>query len=105
MATSSNPLRLSAWIHQRGEYVREREDGQVLQVCDMDRVIAEINAMSREEREKCVYIGSKRAPIFLAAGVIFKTIYDELGLTELMASLKSAKDGIVEELAEEAAHG
>lgn len=105
VATSSNPLRLSAWIHQRGEYVREREDGQVLQVCDMDRVIAEINAMSREEREKCVYIGSKRAPIFLAAGVIFKTIYDELGLTELMASLKSAKDGIIEELAEEAAHG
>ena len=49
--------------------------------------------------------GSKRAPIFLAAGVIFKTIYDELGLTELMASLKSAKDGIIEELAEEAAHG
>lgn len=42
---------------------------------------------------------------FLAAGVIFKTIYDELGLTELMASLKSAKDGIIEELAEEAAHG
>jgi len=105
VATSSNPLRLSAWIHQRGEYVRENEDGQILTVCDMDKVIAEVNSMSLKEREDCVYIGKKRASIFIAAGVIFKTIYDELELSELMASLKSAKDGIIEELIAESKHG
>lgn len=105
VATSSNPLRLSAWIHNRGEYVREKEDGQVLSVADMDRVIAEIYRMPCKEREQCVYIGKKRAPIFVAACVIFKTIYDELGLSELMASLKSAKDGIIEEFLTEKKNG
>ncbi len=105
VATSSSPLRLSAWIHNRGEYVRENEDGQVLKAEDMNRVIAQMNAMSSKEREACVYIGKKRAPIFIAAGVIFKTIYDELGLTELIASLKSAKDGIIEEFLTEEKNG
>lgn len=105
VATSSNPLRLSAWIHQRGEYNREKEDGQILAVADMHNVLAQVNAMSRQEREDCVYIGKKRAAIFIAAGVIFKTVYDELGLSGLMASLKSAKDGIIEELITEVQHG
>lgn len=105
VATSSSPLRLSAWIHNRGEYIRENEDGQVLKAEDMDRIIAQMNGMSCNEREECVYIGKKRAPIFIAAGVIFKTIYDELGLKELTASLRSAKDGIIEEFLTEEKNG
>lgn len=105
VATSSNALRLSAWVNRRGEYVRENEDGQILKTADIDKVIEELTQMTPSQREECVYIGKKRAPIFIAAEVIFKTIYDELGLTELMASLKSAKDGIIEELIAEAKHG
>lgn len=105
VATSSNGLRLSAWIHERGEYVRENEDGGILTAAEMDEVIAKIYGMTLREREECIYIGKKRAPIFIAAEVIFKTIYDELGINELMVSLKSAKDGIIEELVEEAKHG
>ena len=43
-------------------------------------------------------MGPKRAPIFRAATVIFKTIYDGLKAEKITASLKSAKDGIIEEL-------
>lgn len=100
VATSSSPLRLSAWIHNRGEYVREKEDGQVLKRADMDKVIAQIYNMNREERAQSPYIGQKRASVFVAAAIIFKTIYSELGMDELIASLKSAKDGIIAELAE-----
>ena len=105
MATSSSPLRLSAWIHNRGEYVRENEDGQVLKREDMDKVIAQIYKMNREERAQSPYIGQKRASVFVAAAVIFKTIYDALAVDELIASLKSAKDGIIAELTEENENG
>ncbi len=105
VATSSNPLRFSAWIRQSGKYVREQEDGRLLKVKDMDKIVEQVYQMSLKDREDCVYIGHKRASVFVAACVIFKTIYDELGLTELMASLKSAKDGIIEELINEEKHG
>ena len=105
VATSSSPLRLSAWIHNRGEYVRENEDGQVLKREDMDRVIAQIYKMNREERGKSPYIGQKRASVFVAAAIIFQTIYEVLEIDELIASLKSAKDGIITELTEENKNG
>lgn len=105
VATSSSPLRLSAWIHNRGEYVRENEDGQILKREDMDKVIAQIYKMNREERAQSPYIGQKRASVFVAAAVIFKTIYDALEVDELIASLKSAKDGIIAELTEENKNG
>ena len=38
--------------------------------------------------------------MFVAATVIFKEIFDGLEADEITASLKSAKDGIVEELIE-----
>ena len=105
VATSSSPLRLSAWIHNRGEYVRENEDGQVLKCEDMDKVIAQIYNMNREERAQSPYIGQKRASVFVAAAIIFQTIYSELEIDELIASLKSAKDGIIAELTEENKNG
>ena len=105
VAASSSPLRLSAWIHNRGEYVRENEDGQVLKREDMDKVIAQIYKMNREERGKSPYIGQKRASVFVAAAIIFQTIYDALEIGELIASLKSAKDGIIAELTEENKNG
>lgn len=101
VATSSSPLRLISWIKQYGDYDRERADGVVAEVAEFDKVISEINAMSREELAKSPYVGEKRSYIFQAATIIFKTIYDGLGVQKLTASLKSAKDGIIEELVEE----
>ena len=46
------------------------------------------------------YIGDKRSYIFIAACIIFREIYQGLGISEMTASLKSAKDGIVAELIE-----
>ena len=101
VATSSTPLRLISWVENYGDYDRERADGIEEKIAGFDSVIAEINAMSREALAKSPYVGEKRSYIFQAATVIFKTIYDGLGVQKLTASLKSAKDGIVEELVEE----
>ncbi len=101
VATSSTPLRLISWVENYGDYDRERADGIEEKIAGFDSVIAEINAMSREALAKSPYVGEKRSYIFQAATVIFKTIYDGLGVQKLTASLKSAKDGIIEELVEE----
>lgn len=101
IATSSTPLRLTSWIKGYGEYDRERADGVEVSKDELDRVIAEINALKREKLAEIPYISEKRSFIFQAASVIFKTIYDGLGVDSLTASLKSAKDGIIEELVEE----
>ena len=101
VATSSTPLRLTSWIRQYGEYDRERADGEEICIDEMDGVIREINALSREKLAKVPYVGEKRSFIFQAASIIFKTIYDGLGVQKLTASLKSAKDGIIDELVEE----
>lgn len=103
VATSSTPLRLASWINQYGEYDRERADGQEVSTADMDAVIAEINEMPRAKLAESPYIGEKRSFIFQAASVIFKTIYDGLGVEKITASLKSAKDGIIDEMVEK--HG
>lgn len=101
VATSSTPLRLTSWIKGYGEYDRERADGEEVSKAEMNKVIAEINALKREKLAQIPYISEKRSFIFQAASVIFKTIYDELGVDKITASLKSAKDGIIEELVEE----
>ena len=101
VATSSSPLRLAAMIEKPGEYKREAMDGKRLITSEVDKVIAEIFTTTEAERAASPYIGAKRAPIFVAACVIFQQIYQDLGLTELTASLKSAKDGIIEELRRE----
>ena len=66
----------------------------------MERQIAAVYCTKEKERAVSPYIGQKRATIFIAACVIFQMIYQRLGLEEITASLKSAKDGIIEELRE-----
>ena len=54
--------------------------------------------MSFDERLQHSCVGPSSADIFNAAGVIFSQIYKDLGAKEMIASLKSAVDGIVMEL-------
>ena len=100
VATSSTPLRLVSMIRQFGDYDRERADGLIMTRTEMDKAISGLWQSSREEMAANPYIGDKRSYIFIAACVIFKTIYDRLGADSLTASLKSAKDGIMAELIE-----
>ncbi|MFR1031973.1 MAG: hypothetical protein ACLSE6_05480 [Alphaproteobacteria bacterium] len=81
VATSSNPLRLSAWIHRRGEYVREREDGRF---CRSAIWIGDCgnNAMSRRARN--AFISVPNGHRFFWRPALFQNNDDELGLTELM---------------------
>lgn len=98
LATSSTPLRLVSMVEDFGEYDRDRADGHKMSVADLDKNIDIIYHLTRAEMADNPYIGSKRSYIFLAACCIFKTIYQSLGATEIIASLKSAKDGIIAEL-------
>jgi exopolyphosphatase/guanosine-5'-triphosphate,3'-diphosphate pyrophosphatase len=100
VATSSTPLRLVSMIKQFGDYNRERADGLVMNKDDMDKTISYIFGAKRTELAKNPYIGDKRSYIFISAAVIFKQIYDRLGVREVTASLKNAKDGIVADLIE-----
>ena len=101
IATSSSPLRLAAMIKGTGKYDRQEMDGVKMSAEDMNRQIAMVYGTTEKERAASPYIGSKRATIFIAACVIFQIIYQKLELKEVTASLKSAKDGIIEELRKE----
>ena len=98
VATSSTPLRLVSMIRGFGDYNRERADGLKVMRTEMDAAICELLRAKRKELANNPYIGDKRSYIFIAACVIFRRIYERLGIKELTASLKSAKDGIVAEL-------
>ena len=98
LATSSTPLRLFAMAENWPVYNRYKADGQLLSKDKLNQVVGKVYAMNTQERERSVYIGENRAPIFVAACVIFKTIFDELGFDELTASLKGAQDEIIREL-------
>lgn len=100
VATSSTPLRFVSMVKAFGAYDREKADGLRIKCADIDKQIARIFTLSQQQMQEDNYIGSKRSFIFTAASVIFKTIYDRLGAKELTASLKSAKDGILDELIE-----
>ena len=100
VATSSTSLRLVSMINNFGDYNRERADGLKMSKSQMDEAIESILYSKRENLAGNPYIGDKRSYIFIAACVIFKSIYERLGLHELTASLKSAKDGIVASLIE-----
>lgn len=95
VATSSTPLRLVSMINDFGNYDREKADGLMMTVSQMDEAIDSLLKSSREELAANPYIGDKRSYIFIAACIIFKQIYDRLKIKKLTASLKSAKDGIV----------
>ncbi len=100
VATSSTPLRLVSMIRQFGCYDREKADGLIMSKAEMDEAIAKLLSAKRTELAKNPYIGDKRSYIFISAAVIFKQIYDRLGVDKITASLKSAKDGIVADLIE-----
>lgn len=98
VATSSTPLRFVSMIKGFDKYDREKADGCWVSCEDIDKQVERILKMTQQQMAEDVYIGQKRSYIFIAACVIFKTIYDGLGADKITASLKSAKDGIVEEL-------
>lgn len=101
VATSSTPLRFVSMIEKFGKYDRDKSDGKVIKCCDIDKQIEYVYKLSQPEMLQNSYIGAKRSYIFTAACVIFKTIYKQLGAKEITASLKSAKDGIIEELVDQ----
>jgi len=105
VATSSSPLRLVSMIRNFGEYDRERADGLKMNKQEMDDAIVKLLSAKRKELAASPYVGDKRSYIFVAACIIFKTIYERLGLEEITASLKSAKDGIVASLIERDKNG
>ncbi len=98
IATSSTPLRLCSMVKNDESYTREKNDGVCVKCCELDGAVLRVENMSVEERSKSAYIGEDRAPIFAAACVIFKTIYDKLGFDELIVSFKGAQDAMLEEL-------
>lgn len=98
VATSSTPLRLTAWLTNMDTYDKFRADGLTVTTEALDDLIANVLLMDYKKRLHSVYIGKCRAKIFVAALIIFRTIYQELGATELTASLKSAQEAIVAEL-------
>ena len=100
VATSSTPLRLASMIEDFGAYDRDRADGIAMDKETMDKAISEVLHSSRAEMADNPYIGDKRSYIFIAACIIFQTIYERLKADKIIASLKSAKDGIVAELIE-----
>ena len=98
VATSSTPLRLCSMVKNDGYYTREKNDGAVIDCKDIDKVIEKVLSMSLKERAESPYIGENRAPVFLAAAIIFKTIYQTLGFEKMVVSFKGALDAMIEEL-------
>ena len=98
IATSSTPLRLSAWLLGQDKYDKFSADGACVQIQELEKLIKKIFRMSWEKRVASPYIGRNRAGIFIAALVIFRAIYRELGCDCLIASLKGAQEAVVAEL-------
>lgn len=98
VATSSTPLRLAHLVKGWYPYDRNRADGMKIDTKELDKAVEIVYKMSADERAHNSCVGPSRASIFNAAGVIFSQIYHDLGAKELIASLKSAVDGIVMEL-------
>lgn len=97
IATSSTPLRLGAWLLEAESYDKFAADGRTFSRESLDELIGRILAMSFEERAQSPYIGPNRAKIFVAACVIFRTIYQLLNAKEVIASLKGAQEAIISE--------
>ena len=98
VATSSTPLRLLSMINKTGSYNKDFADGMTATVAQIDRQIDEILQMDLEQLMKSPYIGENRAPIFVAACIIFRTVYRVLQIKNLTASLKGAQEAIITEL-------
>ena len=98
VATSSTPLRLAAAFSKLPKYDKFAADGMEVEIKDLDELIASMLHFNYKQRATSPYIGPNRAPIFVAALVIFKAIYDKLGVKSMVASLKAAQEAIIFEL-------
>ena len=98
VATSSTPLRLVAAIAKMPKYDKFAADGMSVSIDKLNETITSMLKMTYKDRVNSLYIGPNRAPIFVAALVIFKAIYDKLGVSDMVASLKAAQEAIVDEL-------
>ena len=98
VATSSTPLRLLSMVNKIGYYNMDIADGMSASTAQIDKQIDEILQMNLEQLMKSPYIGENRAPIFVAACIIFRTVYKILQIKNLTASLKGAQDAIIDEL-------
>ncbi len=98
IATSSTPLRLAACYKKMPKYDKFASDGVVVPVKELDKIISKMIRFGYKERVNSPYIGPNRAPIFVAALVIFRAIYKKLGVNDMVASLKAAQEAIVDEL-------
>ena len=79
-------------------YNKDYADGLSKKVEEIDGIISDILSMNFETMQKNPHIGMHRAPIFTAACIIFKTIYEELQIETLTASLKGAQEAIIDDL-------
>lgn len=100
VAASSMSLRLVSMIKDFGDYNRDRADGLEMSREEMEDAIQKVLTMSRAEMADNPYIGDKRSYIFIAGCIIYQAVLEGLGLDKVVASLKTAKDGIVAELIE-----
>lgn len=98
VATSSTPLRLAAAFSKLPKYDKFAADGMEVEIKDLDELIASMLHFNYKQRATSPYIGPNRAPIFVAALVIFKAIYDKLEVKSMVASLKAAQEAIIFEL-------
>ena len=80
------------------KYDKFLADGMSVSIKQLDELIGSMLKMSYKDRVNSSYIGPNRAPIFVAALVIFKAIYDKLAVSSMVASLKAAQEAIVDEL-------
>ncbi|MBO4294749.1 MAG: hypothetical protein J5896_04820 [Alphaproteobacteria bacterium] len=98
IAISSTPLRLCSMVKKQEKYEREKNDGEVMNKTDIDAVVQKVCAMNIQERTNSPYIGENRAPVFVAAAVIFKAIFTTLNFDNVIVSYKGALDAMIEEL-------
>ena len=98
LATSSTSLRLASMVRETEGYNKESIDGTAVETRQIDEQIAQSHKMSFEELVDCPYIGRNRAPIIVAATVIFKQIYDDLQIKVLTASLKGAQEAMINDM-------
>lgn len=98
IATSSTPLRLLSMINKTGSYNKDFADGMTAATEQIDQQISATLKMNLEQLIKSPYIGENRAPIFVAACIIFQTVYQVLQIKNLTASLKGAQEAIIEDL-------
>lgn len=95
IATSSTALRLANMVCATGCYNRDYADGLTINIAQTDEQIVRVYSMSFAEMAESAYIGKNRAEVFVAACIIFKSVYDALGIDVLTTSLKGALEAIL----------